>query len=34
MGAIKIAHRGGQNHRPSREEIGERFRTAFGSLPW
>jgi adenosine kinase len=34
MGAIKIAHRGGQNHRPSREEIGERFRSAFGSLPW
>jgi adenosine kinase len=34
MGAIKIAHRGGQNHRPSREEIGERFRAAFGSLPW
>ena len=33
MGAIKIAHRGGQNHRPSREEIGERFRSAFGSLP-
>ena len=34
MGAIKIAHRGGQNHRPSREEIGERFRSAFGSLSW
>ncbi len=34
MGAIKIAHRGGQNHQPSREEIGERYRNAFGSLPW
>lgn len=34
MGSIKIAHRGGQNHRPSREEIGERYRRAFGALPW
>lgn len=34
MGAIKIAHRGGQNHQPSREEIAERFRKAFGALPW
>ena len=34
MGAIKIAHRGGQNHRPSRSEIGERFALAFGSAPW
>jgi len=34
MGAIKIAHRGGQNHRPSRSEIGERFAVAFGSAPW
>jgi adenosine kinase len=31
MGAIKIAHRGPQNHRPSREEIAERYRKAFGS---
>ncbi len=31
MGAIKIASRGGQNHQPSREEIGERYRKAFGS---
>ncbi len=30
MGAIKIAHRGGQNHRPAREEIAQRFRAAFG----
>ena len=34
MGAIKIASRGGQNHQPSREEIGERYRKAFGALPW
>ena len=34
MGAIKIAHRGGQNHRPSRNEIGERFTVAFGKAPW
>ena len=30
MGAIKIAHRGGQNHRPTRVEIAERLQTAFG----
>ena len=34
MGAIKIAHRGGQNHRASRQEIGERFAKAFGQTPW
>ena len=34
MGSIKIAQRGGQNHRPSREEIGERFAGAFGAAPW
>jgi adenosine kinase len=34
MGAIKIAHRGGQNHRPSREEIGDRYRKAFGQSLW
>lgn len=34
MGAIKIAHRGGQNHRASRAEIGERFTLAFGSTLW
>ena len=34
MGAIKIAHRGGQNHRPDREEIGRRFAAAFGNAPW
>ncbi|MFZ2854876.1 MAG: carbohydrate kinase family protein [Rhodocyclaceae bacterium] len=34
MGSIKIAHRGGQNHRASRSEIGERFAAAFGATPW
>jgi adenosine kinase len=29
MGAIKIAHRGGQNHRPSKQEIATRLREAF-----
>jgi adenosine kinase len=30
MGAIKIAHRGGQNHAPEKAEIAQRFRDAFG----
>ncbi|HUJ01599.1 MAG TPA: carbohydrate kinase family protein [Usitatibacter sp.] len=30
MGSIKIAHRGGQNHRPGREAIARRFKEAFG----
>jgi len=30
MGSIKIAHRGGQNHKPTRTEIAERYQTAFG----
>ncbi|MCW5592231.1 MAG: carbohydrate kinase family protein [Burkholderiales bacterium] len=30
MGSIKIAHRGGQNHRVSRDEIERRFADAFG----
>jgi adenosine kinase len=34
MGAIKIAHRGGQNHAPGREEIEARFKRAFGYSPW
>ncbi len=29
MGAIKIAHRGGQNHRPTREGIGRHLRENF-----
>ena len=34
MGALKIAHRGGQNHQASPESIRERYRRAFGSAPW
>jgi adenosine kinase len=34
MGAIKIAHRGGQNHQPSKAEIGRRYETAFGVSLW
>jgi adenosine kinase len=30
MGAIKIAHRGGQNHQPTRQQIAERLKTEFG----
>ena len=34
MGALKIASRGPQNHRPSQAEIGDRFSRAFGTRPW
>jgi adenosine kinase len=34
MGALKIAHRGGQNHVTTREDIEARFRRAFGYSPW
>lgn len=34
MGSIKIAHRGGQNHRLQREQINERYRQAFGQSLW
>ena len=34
MGAIKIAQRGPQNHKPSRNEIIERYKKAFGSSPF
>jgi adenosine kinase len=34
LGAIKIAHRGAQNHTPSRGEIEARFQRAFGYSPW
>ena len=34
MGAIKIAHRGGQNHKPTRAEIDSRHREAFGESLW
>ena len=34
LGAIKIASRGGQNHRLTRAEIAERYRENFGTRPW
>jgi adenosine kinase len=34
MGSIKIAQRGGQNHVPTLEAIGENYAKAFGELPW
>ncbi len=34
MGSIKIAHRGGQNHKPTREDIAVRYRAAFGDSLW
>ena len=34
MGAIKIASRGGQNHRPGREEIAVRYTRTFGQQLW
>jgi adenosine kinase len=34
LGALKIASRGGQNHQVTRDEIGIRYREAFGTLIW
>jgi adenosine kinase len=34
MGALKIAHRGAQNHAAAGNEIESRFRRAFGYSPW
>jgi adenosine kinase len=34
LGSIKIASRGGQNHQLSRDEIGARYRSAFGTSLW
>jgi adenosine kinase len=34
LGSIKIAQRGGQNHRYTRDEIGDRYREAFASRIW
>ena len=34
LGAFKIAHRGPQNHRATRDQIDARFRAAFGFSPW
>ena len=34
MGSLKIAQRGGQNHKLTRDEIAIRYRNAFGDLLW
>ncbi len=34
MGSIKIAHRGGQNHKPTRDDIALRYSAAFGDKLW
>jgi adenosine kinase len=34
LGSIKIAQRGGQNHRFTRGEIEQRYQAAFGAKPW
>ncbi|QID17008.1 carbohydrate kinase family protein [Nitrogeniibacter mangrovi] len=34
MGSIKIAHRGGQNHGATRDEIAARYAAAFGEQAW
>jgi len=34
LGSIKIAQRGGQNHRFSRDEVAQRYLQAFGARPW
>jgi len=34
MGALKIAQRGGQNHKPTRDDIAVRYREAFGQDLW
>ena len=34
LGSIKIANRGGQNHRFTRDEIAQHYKEAFGSRPW
>ena len=34
MGSIKIAHRGGQTHKPPRDDIATRYRAAFSEALW
>jgi adenosine kinase len=34
LGSIKIASRGGQNHRFTRDEIAQRYKEYFGTRPW
>ncbi len=34
MGSLKIAHRGGQNHKPTRDDIAARYSSAFDDRLW
>ena len=34
LGAIKVAQRGGQNHRFTRDEVAQRYKESFGARPW
>jgi adenosine kinase len=34
LGALKVTHRGGQNHHFTRDEIADRFRQSFGTAVW
>ena len=34
LGALKIAHRGGQNHHYTRDEIARRYKQSFGTAIW
>jgi adenosine kinase len=34
LGAVKIARRGGQNHRFTRDEVAQRYQESFGARPW
>jgi adenosine kinase len=34
LGAVKIASRGGQNHRVDRDTIAQQYHAAFGAYPW
>jgi adenosine kinase len=34
LGSLKIAQRGAQNHRFTRDEVAQRYKESFGSRPW
>lgn len=34
LGSLKIAERGGQNHAPTRDDLANSFRAAFGDALW
>ncbi|HSE01862.1 MAG TPA: carbohydrate kinase family protein [Burkholderiales bacterium] len=34
LGSIKVAQRGAQNHRFTRDEVAQRYKEAFGARPW